>query len=659
MSNRARRDIMEMRHRLHATGKGDAEEEVVGAEVVEEEEEEPKNARRNVFDLLVEDGDEDTKEEEEEDEQEEEEEDEEEEEESKNKRRRKKNKQRQQDSMKESDEGKKARRKRRKNKKGTTDGEGIDSKDKKEEQEQEKEKDEKKDADRVLVVQSRYFDPDQEMRAMFGADALAAAGLGRTAERWPPNSVVRPRPEWGRGAGATGLGMRRLGGRRFAFEWAPRYAAAQRAYEAAAASLDVQEVLELLRDAPWHADALYQVALVRLQLGEAAAAEELLARSLYAMQAAFHHLFGTRGDCRLRYADHPQNRTFLLALFRYAALLAARGCARAALELTKLLYTLDPADPLGALLVMDHYAVKAAQYDVLDAMAALPPLGRDVDGTGGDDDNSSSNIETTTEAAKTTTTPASTATSESGESDATVDAITPAELPNVRFSTALARFRQECTRLHKDSGKDSKDCEEDHKESGELLERALALYPLVGRLLLARDDKNAHAQQLLAGRLFGEAAVAETPEALAHIAAIFVERNGDLWHEPDVHAWFLAHCDAAAARAESRAAAAGAEGGKSEVDEDEKERRALYARCLASAVLRGAYRHLLVSDFGATVAQLPRDAVMDLIAQDGGGNFRAFDEAARPVVRAPTNNILRLLLYTLLPWVPVPNAPAQ
>lgn len=653
MSSRALRDYMEMRHRLQGSGK---EEEDRGDEVEGEEEEvveDSRDSRRNMFDLLAEDGEEDQndqEEEEQDDEGWEEEEEEEEDKKKKTKKRKKRWQQIQQEPPKESESGKKGRRRRGKNKAKGDDGDG-DAKG------AEKGNDQEGSAARVLAVQSRFFDPDQEMRALFGAEALAASGLGAEAARWPPNSVVRGRPEWARGAGATGLAMRRLGGRRFAFEWAPRYAAVQRAYEAAAASLDVQELLELLHDAPWHADTLYQVALVRLQLGEKEAAEELLARSLYAMQCAFHHLFGTRGDCRLRYADHPQNRTFLLALFRYAAVLAGRGCTRAALELTKLLYTLDPSDPLGALLVMDHYAVKAGQYDVLAAMAALPTLGTDV--TAGDGGGAQATPETSTTTAEATATEA-TATEAGGATSTGMGPLTPGQLPNMRFSMALAQFRQETAAQGHGSRGGA-----DHRASGALLERALVLFPLVGRLLLARDDKSEHCQRLLAGRLFGAAAVAETPEALAHIVAIFVERNSDLWHEPDVHAWFLAHCDAVAARAESRAEAApesNGNGSSSATDEDdaeEEERRALYARCMASAVLRGAYRHLLVSDFGSAVAQIPRDAVMDIIAQDGGGHFRAFDAAARPVVRAPTNNVLRLLLYTLLPWVPVPNAPAE
>ena len=667
MSNRALRDYMEMRHRLQRSGaeeddrgdgaEGEAAEE---QEVEEEREDDPRDRRRNVFDLLDEDGEGEEDQESQEEESEEEDEDEEEvevEEVKKTKRGKKRKQASQRGAASEGEPGKKERRRRRNKKnKGAEDGEEEEEEGANNSKEEEAESSKKGDAERVLVVQSRYFDPDQEMRALFGAEALAASGLGRTAARWPPNSVVRGRPEWARAAGAAGLGMRRLGGRRFAFEWAPRYAAVQRAYEAAAASLDVQELLELLHDAPWHADTLYQVALVRLQLGEAAAAEELLARSLYAMQGAFHHLFGTRGDCRLRYADHPQNRTFLLALFRYAAVLAARGCVRAALELTKLLYTLDPSDPLGALLVMDHYAVKAAQYDVLAAMAALPALGTHDDGDNDDGTTTAADGGGTGNTAAGDTDSSGGAAGGAGTAEGTEGPLTLGQLPNMRFSLALAEFRQETARERRG---------DEHSVSGAMLERALVLFPLVGRLLLARDAKSEHAARLLAGRVFGAAAVAATPEALAHIAAIFVERNSDLWHEPDVHAWFLAHCDAVAARAESRASAAtaGEDGGSTvgdeDADADAQERRALYARCMASAVLRGTYRHLLVSDFGSTVAQIPRDAVMDLIAQDGGGHFRAFDAAARPVVRAPTNNVLRLLLYTLLPWVPVPNAPAE
>ena len=78
--------------------------------------------------------------------------------------------------------------------------------------------------------------------------------------------------------------------------------------------------------------------------------------------------------------------------------------------------------------------------------------------------------------------------------------------------------------------------------------------------------------------------------------------------------------------------------------EEEKminERRILYEACMRSTVLTGIYRHLLISDFSTSIAQLPREVLQDMVAGDGG-NFHAFDRVERPVVRAPTNNILRL-----------------
>lgn len=201
-----------------------------------------------------------------------------------------------------------------------------------------------------------------------------------------------------------------------------------------------------------------------------------------------------------------------------------------------------------------------------------------------------------------------------------------------------------------------------------MLEHALAIYPLVGRLLLAKDDKSEQCQQLLHTALFGEAAAAETPEALAHIIAIFVERNNDLWHEADVHAWFLKHCAAAAAAADASEHQEKQEQQQQQEQQEQikaaqklaEERTELYKRCMASEVLKGVYRHLLVSDFSTAVAQIPRDVLMDVLRADGGG-LQAVDDAERPppVVPAPTGNVLRLLIYTLLPWVPVPNAPPR
>lgn len=80
------------------------------------------------------------------------------------------------------------------------------------------------------------------------------------------------------------------------------------------------------------------------------------------MEAAFHPLFNlVVGSCRLDYR-RQENRSFFLALFRHLTNVGQRACYRTSLELCKVLLSLDPeADPLGVLLMLDFYALRANQ----------------------------------------------------------------------------------------------------------------------------------------------------------------------------------------------------------------------------------------------------------------------------------------------------------
>ena len=55
--------------------------------------------------------------------------------------------------------------------------------------------------------------------------------------------------------------------------------------------------------------------------------------------------------------------SFFIALFRHLISVGARACYRTSLEFCKLLLSLDPeSDPTGVLLMIDFYAIRAAQH---------------------------------------------------------------------------------------------------------------------------------------------------------------------------------------------------------------------------------------------------------------------------------------------------------
>lgn len=95
-------------------------------------------------------------------------------------------------------------------------------------------------------------------------------------------------------------------------------------------------------------------------------AAELIEHSLYAYEMSFHSMFSlTSGICRMDYR-RQENRGFFISIFKHAQFLSARACPRTALELSKLILSLDPEnDPLAIILIIDFYAIKSKQFEFL------------------------------------------------------------------------------------------------------------------------------------------------------------------------------------------------------------------------------------------------------------------------------------------------------
>ena len=96
----------------------------------------------------------------------------------------------------------------------------------------------------------------------------------------------------------------------------------------------------LLSMDPYHVDTLIQLSDFLMHQDQSEPAVDLLERALYACQLGFHSCGfsgNSYGSCRMDYAV-PQNRSFFIAIFRYLFYVASRGCYRAALEYSKVLF---------------------------------------------------------------------------------------------------------------------------------------------------------------------------------------------------------------------------------------------------------------------------------------------------------------------------------
>eukprot|EP01083_Nonionella_stella_P069317 184725_1 len=225
----------------------------------------------------------------------------------------------------------------------------------------------------------RDFNPDYELRQIFGKDAVRGSGpdkskkamrshqprrgrrtiLVRADEEWPPVNFGHL------GLSMDLVGTDNMGCRHFRWSYAEDYQKVERMYEAAANSLDPERIMELLQRYPYHINSLLQMSEIMKLHGQHAESASFVERSVYRFETAFHSKFSaTNGTCRIDYSD-PANRSFFLALYRQSQNLGNRACPKSALSVLKLLLSLDKSDPMSALLTIDYYALRARQPEFL------------------------------------------------------------------------------------------------------------------------------------------------------------------------------------------------------------------------------------------------------------------------------------------------------
>lgn len=207
---------------------------------------------------------------------------------------------------------------------------------------------------------------------------------------------------------------------------------------------------------------------------DAQMAAELIEHCLYAYEMSFHSMFSlTSGNCRLDYR-RQENRGFYIALFKHAQFLAARACSRTALELSKLILSLDPDnDPLAIILIIDFYAIKSKQFDFLSNLYR--------------EWKTSHNL---------------------------------ALLPNMAYSNALALYY-------------ANKMDECDKE----IQYAMSMFPGVLKLLLDEMNIQVDSR-VSSHKYFSSAAVTSSPLALQQLMLLYVTRCKTLWSgDPEILLW--------------------------------------------------------------------------------------------------------------------------
>ncbi|CAM9810599.1 unnamed protein product, partial [Hapterophycus canaliculatus] len=282
----------------------------------------------------------------------------------------------------------------------------------------------------------------------------------------------------------------------------------QRKFEAIQSVHDPNLLASFASRAPYHADALLQLGMVFAHTGQASAemdrASEFVGRCLYVLESAATESFRpVDGACRLD-ATLDVNKTYFAAMFRHMQMSGMVGGSRTALEVGRLLLSLDPlGDPMGCLLALDSHALASRQGQfLLDLHRSKLPIGR-----------------SPSDAAKAF---ASAAQSE-GVPHTHAD-ITVQDLPGLSMSACLAML----------------DTTGDAVAAREAMASVLLRFPIVLEPLLERCGVSPQSttyphnwKSVMQHPHFGGAKDRlQTGHVLFHLVSIFAQRGGELWkHE--------------------------------------------------------------------------------------------------------------------------------
>ncbi|XP_023363262.1 transcription factor 25 isoform X3 [Otolemur garnettii] len=342
----------------------------------------------------------------------------------------------------------------------------------------------------VLYVQHRHLNPDTELKRYFGARAVLGEQRPRQRQRVYPKCtwLTTPKSTWPRYS-KPGLSMRLLESKKglsfFTFEHSEEYQQAQHKFLAAVESMEPNNIVVLLQTSPYHVDSLLQLSDACRFQEDQEMARDLIERALYSMECAFHPLFSlTSGTCRLDYR-RPENRSFYLALYKQMSFLEKRGCPRTALEYCKLILSLEPdEDPLCMLLLVDHLALRARNYEYLIHLFQEWEGHRNL-----------------------------------------------SQLPNFAFSVPLAYFL-----LSQQTDLPEQELSSAREKASLLIQQALIMFPGVLMPLLEYCSVRPDAA-VSSHCFFGPNAEISQPPALSQLVSLYLGRSHFLWKEPITMSW--------------------------------------------------------------------------------------------------------------------------
>lgn len=345
----------------------------------------------------------------------------------------------------------------------------------------------------VLAVDPKFLKAENELRRIFGSKVVSSFennhsgssrqihGGRRGSHNHRKTFLVSPSSFWPRWDSSLSMEIleKKDDIQFFRYVHSPSYSQAHRAFEAAKNINDLNGIANILVYYPYHIESLLTIAEVLKFSGEHQSSADAIGKCLFALECAWHSSFSPlHGCCQLKYS-HDTNKPIFRALFSHMQNMDRRGCHRSALEVCKLLLSLDSDDPMGAIFCIDYFSLRAEEYSWLERFA--------------DEYKSDNSLWL---------------------------------FPNFSYSLAVCRFCLETGASSKDASTQS-----EKATSTDLMKQALMLHPLILKKLVAKAPlKDPIWSKLLSHSFFGSAK-AGSP-SLDHLTNIYVERNYLLWRLP-------------------------------------------------------------------------------------------------------------------------------
>ncbi|XP_019056113.1 PREDICTED: transcription factor 25 isoform X2 [Nelumbo nucifera] len=348
----------------------------------------------------------------------------------------------------------------------------------------------------LLMVDPKFLRAENELRRIFGSKVVNSfensnnggslrqmRGGRRGSVNHRKTILVSPSAHWPRWDGSLSMEFLETkdGQHFFKYVHLSSYIQAQKAFEAAKATHDLNGIASILIYHPYHIESLLTIAEVLKFSGEHQSSADAIAKCLYALECAWNPLFNPlQGNCQLKYSLET-NRPLFSVLFVHMQNMDRRGCHRSALEVCKLLLSLDSDDPMGAMFCIDYFALRAQEYAWLEKFSEAYQSGNSL-----------------------------------------------WLFPNFSYSLAICRFYLE----YEVSSKNTL-LETEKATSTDLMKQALLLHPLVLKKLVAKAPLKDPAWTKILKHSFFGSAHAGSP-SLDHLINIYVERNYIIWRFPDL-----------------------------------------------------------------------------------------------------------------------------